>query len=214
MEGRKTSRSEPARESGAGSAVYELFIFALTIFSLLVLVAYWLPPVSAVTRQALFRIDILLSLIFLADSFRSLFHAPDKWAYLKWGWLDFLGSVPAVLPLRFARLARLLRAWRVVRTRRPRQVLREFERDRAQGVLLVTIFMAVMVLTMASILVLEPFLQLQVTPILPAFRRHLSGERPILGAVPLPFLTIMSLLVACSSPPSSCYESAFGIQYG
>ena len=155
MEGRKTSRSEPARESGASSAVYELFIFALTIFSLLVLVAYWLPPVSAVTRQALFRIDILLSLIFLVDSFRSLFRAPDKWAYLKWGWLDFLGSVPAVIPLRFARLARLLRAWRVVRTRRPRQVLREFERDRAQGVLLVTIFMAVMVLTMASILVLE-----------------------------------------------------------
>ena len=137
------------------SAVYELFIFALTIYSLLVLVAYGLPFISEATRQALFRSDILLSVIFLADSFRSLFRAPDKWAYLKWGWLDFLGSVPAVLPLRFARLARFIRAYRVVRTRHPRQVLREFERERAEGVLLVTIFVSVMLISTTSILVLE-----------------------------------------------------------
>jgi voltage-gated potassium channel len=138
-----------------GNAVYELFISALTVFSLLVVVAYWLLPVSAATRQALFRSDILLSVIFLADSFRSLLRAPDKWAYLKWGWLDFLGSVPAVLPLRFARLARFIRSWRVIRARHPRQVLREFERQRAEGVLLVTIFLAVMLITTAGILVLE-----------------------------------------------------------
>jgi len=138
-----------------GNAVYEMFIFALTVFSLLVLVIYWLFPISVATRQALFRIDILLSLIFLADSFRSLFRAPDKWAYLKWGWLDFLGSIPAVLPLRFVRLPRLVRAWRVVRTRNPRQVLREFEANRAEGVLLVTIFTVVMLIATASILVLE-----------------------------------------------------------
>lgn len=142
-------------QMSVGNAVYELFIFALTVFSLLVLVAYWLLPVSAATRQALFRSDILLSLIFLADSFRSLFRAPDKWAYLKWGWLDFLGSVPAVLPLRVARLARFIRSWRVIRARHPRQVLREFERQRAEGVLLVTIFLAVMLITTAGILVLE-----------------------------------------------------------
>lgn len=138
-----------------GNAVYELFIFALTIYALLVVVAYWLLPVSAATRQALFRSDILLSVIFLADSFRSLLRAPDKGAYLKWGWLDFLGSVPAVFPLRFARLARFIRAWRVIRTRHPRQVLREFERQRAEGVLLVTIFVSVMLVSVTSILVLE-----------------------------------------------------------
>lgn len=137
------------------NAVYELFIFALTIYSLLVLVGYGLPFISEATRQALFRSDIMLSVIFLADSFRSLFRAPDKWAYLKWGWLDFLGSVPAVLPLRFARLARFLRAWRVIRTRHPRQVLQEFERQRADGVLLVTIFVSMMLISTTSILVLE-----------------------------------------------------------
>jgi voltage-gated potassium channel len=138
-----------------GNAVYELFIFALTIYSLLLLVVYWLLPISQATKQALFRSDILLSVIFLADSFRSLFRAPDKWAYLKWGWLDFVGSVPGVVQLRLARLARFIRAWRVIRTRHPRQVLQDFERQRAEGVLLVTVFVSVMLISVTSILVLE-----------------------------------------------------------
>ncbi len=144
-------------ESGqmtVGSAVYEIFISALTVYSLLLLVAYALP-VSQATKQALFRSDIVLSIIFLADSLRSLLSAPDKLAYLKWGWLDFLGSVPTVQPLRLARLARFLRALRVLRTRHPRQVLQEFEQQRAEGVLLVTIFVSVMLLSTTSILVLE-----------------------------------------------------------
>jgi len=152
---RRSTEATIPDQMSVSNAVYETFISALTLFSLLVLAGYWLLPISEATREALFRVDILLSLIFLVDSFRSLFRAPDKWGYLKWGWLDFLGSTPAVLPLRFARLARLIRAWRVLRTRHLRQVLREFEKDRAQGVLLITIFVILMVLTTASILVLE-----------------------------------------------------------
>jgi voltage-gated potassium channel len=155
MRQREGVQTTASGQMTVGKAVYELFIFALTTYSLLVLIAYWLLPVSEATRQALFRSDILLSIIFLADSFRSLFRAPDRWAYLKWGWLDFLGSVPAVLPLRFARLVRFIRAWRVIRTRHPRQVLREFEQQRAEGVLLVTIFVSVMLISITSILVLE-----------------------------------------------------------
>ena len=43
----------------------------------------------------------------------------------------------------------------MLRTRRPRQVLREFEQQRAEGVLLVTIFVSVMLISVTSILVLE-----------------------------------------------------------
>ena len=81
-----------------------------------------------------------------ADSVRSLVRAPDKRAYRRWGWLDFLGSVPSVLPLRLARQARLPRTWPVVRTMPLLQIVRDHERNRAQGVLLVIIFVIVMVL--------------------------------------------------------------------
>jgi voltage-gated potassium channel len=148
-------RTEGAEKPDAQSAVYELFIFALTIFSLVTLVAYFFLPLSEATREAIFRSDFVVSLVFLADFLRSLVRAPDKADYLKWGWLDFLGSIPAVLPLHLLRLARLARAWRTVRTRNPRQVLGEFQGDRAQGAFLITVLVALIVLTISGVLVLE-----------------------------------------------------------
>ena len=135
--------------------MYELFIFALTILSLFVMAGYFLLPDDDPTRSALYHIDILLSLVFLTDSVHLLVRAPDKKAYLRWGWLDFLGSVPSFVALRAFRVARLVRAWRVVRTRNPRQVLREFEGNRAEGTLLTTFFIAIMVLSIGSLLVLH-----------------------------------------------------------
>ena len=136
-------------------AVYELFVFSLAILSVVVLVMYYLLPVTSSTGQALLGIDFLLSVIFLYDSFRSLFRAPNKWAYVKWGWLDFVGSIPLVIPLHLARVARLVRAWRVAHARSPKEVVEEFEADRPMGVFLVAVFLAVVALTSSSLLVLE-----------------------------------------------------------
>lgn len=137
------------------NAVYELFIFSMAILSVVDLVMYYLLPVTSSTRQALLGIDFMLSIIFLYDSFRSLFRAPDKWAYMKWGWIDFLGSIPLVVPLHMLRVARLVRAWRVVRTRSPKQVLKEFEADRPMGFSLIALFFAVVTLASSSLVVLD-----------------------------------------------------------
>lgn len=144
-----------SRVRDGDNGVYELFIVALTIFSLAVVVAHYLLPLTAATTQALLWIDLPISLIFLADSFRSLRRAADKRAYLKWGWLDFLGSVPLVLPLRITRLARVARAVRTLRLRRLRQVGDDLEQDRAGSAALITVFLAIVVLTTATVAVLE-----------------------------------------------------------
>jgi hypothetical protein len=73
------------------------------------MVGYYLLPDDDPTRSALYGIDILFSLVFLADSVYLLVRAPDKKAYLRWGWLDFLGSVPFFVALRVCRVARLAR---------------------------------------------------------------------------------------------------------
>lgn len=139
----------------ASNGIYHLFIVALTVFSLAMVAAYYLLPLTGATKQALLWIDIPISLIFLADAFRSLRRASDKWAYLKWGWLDFLGSIPLVLPLRIARLARLGRAWRTLRLRRLSQVGEDLDRNRAESAALITVFLALVVLTTATVAVLE-----------------------------------------------------------
>ena len=94
--------------------------------------AYFLLSLTEATRQALLWIDLPISLIFLADSFRSLRRAPDRRAYLKWGWLDFLGSIPLILPLRLARLRRMVQAWRTLHTQGLSQMGDDLDQNRAR----------------------------------------------------------------------------------
>jgi voltage-gated potassium channel len=142
------------RESGR-DGIYDLFIVALTLFSLLVVAVYYLFSLSEATLQTLLWIDIPISLIFLLDSIRSLRRAPHKRAYLKWGWLDFLGSIPLILPLRIARLARLIRAVRTLRQRRLTDVGQDLDQNRAHGAALLTVLSAIIVVTVSTVAVLE-----------------------------------------------------------
>jgi voltage-gated potassium channel len=139
----------------ATNPVYQLFIVALTVFSLVTVAAYYLLPLTAATRQALFWIDLPIGLIFLADAFGCLRRAPDKISYLKWGWLDFVGAIPLLLPLRIARLARLIRVLRDLRLQRLSQVGEDLDQNRAESAALITVFLVIVVLTTATIAVLE-----------------------------------------------------------
>jgi voltage-gated potassium channel len=118
-------------------------------------VVYFLFPLTEATKQALLWIDLPISLIFLADSFRCLRRAPSKAGYLKWGWLDFLGSVPLLLPLRLARLRRLASAWRTLQVRRLSQVGADLDENRAQSAALIMVLLAIVVLTSSTVAVLE-----------------------------------------------------------
>jgi voltage-gated potassium channel len=151
------SQGEPVKsaQDQRRDSIYQLFIVALTLFSLLIAAAYYLLPLTRVTKQALLWIDVPISIIFLVDSIVSLRRAPDRLAYLKWGWLDFLGSVPLVLPLRIARLARLIRAWRILHLRRLHQVGEDLDQNRAESAALITVLLAIVVLTTATVAVLE-----------------------------------------------------------
>lgn len=63
---RSQLETQPSSQTTA-SAVYELLIFTLTILSLVVIAGYFLLPEDDPTRVALYNIDILLSVVFLAD---------------------------------------------------------------------------------------------------------------------------------------------------
>ncbi|MEO7099333.1 MAG: ion transporter [Luteolibacter sp.] len=68
------------------------------------------------TQELLRRIDIAVCFVFLADFFVRLRHAPSKRAFLKWGWIDFLTSVPMFNMLgstgKAVKIFRILRALR------------------------------------------------------------------------------------------------------
>jgi voltage-gated potassium channel len=65
-----------------------------------------------------------------------------------------LGSIPLVLPLRLARLPRLLQAWSVIRKRSWRQLGEDLDQNRARSAALLLTLLIIIVLPTATVAVL------------------------------------------------------------
>jgi voltage-gated potassium channel len=148
-------------ESIRSSNVYQIFILVLTILSLGIMVLLLLPLDAAVHQLLLFY-DNAICVIFLVDFFISLRQAPVKRAYFigERGWLDLIGSIPALgvfsftALFRLARLSRLARVSRILRRQNEKQLVEDVIRNRGQYAAAVTLLLAFIVLILSSIFVL------------------------------------------------------------
>ena len=153
-------RSGQKRRLGNG---YELFILVLTLLSLAVMVLLVLPLPKA-THQLLTVYDNFICFIFLFDFALRLHRATSARQYFirERGWLDLLGSIPALGLgvfkyaglFRLARLSRLSRIRRNLRGQRRQELINDFLTHRGQYAGLITVLAAFIVLVVASILVL------------------------------------------------------------
>jgi len=144
------------------SNAYELFILVLTLLSLGIMVVL-VVPVSDATRQLLTVYDNAICVVFLIDFFGNLSRAPTKREYFigRRGWLDLLGSVPALgffkytALLRLARLSRLARITRLLRGQKKRELIDDVVTHRGQYAAFVSVTAATIVLVVCSVLVLQ-----------------------------------------------------------
>lgn len=97
-----------------------LLLCAYVLICLAITTSMELDP-SVVTT--LDQIDTLICLVFMADFFFKLYSAENKIAYLKWGWIDFVFSIPTVGLLRLGRFARVVRILRLLRGVRSCRIL-------------------------------------------------------------------------------------------
>jgi voltage-gated potassium channel len=147
----------PTKAQRHSNIGYEVFILVITLYSLCVTLTILFFPTSPATDQMLLWLDGLVCIVFLADFFGRLWRAPDKRRYFfrEYGWLDLLGSIPAFPALRLARLARFYRNLRFLRKADRAALRREYLRDRAQNTALGTIVVAFIVMSLASVTVLQ-----------------------------------------------------------
>ena len=145
---------------------YELFIGFLTILALVdvgLVVLVHSPQVNDILTGT----DTLLCLIFLADTARSWWNAPNRFAYMLGehpgrsipsGLADLLGSVPAVLPLRILRLERLRRVAGDLRGREPDEILEDILERRASVAAYLVAIASILVMVIGSSLMafIEP----------------------------------------------------------
>jgi voltage-gated potassium channel len=151
MKGMKRPDSSSSRHAG-----YEFFILVLALLSLIPFALYfWLPQMAPATRSAILLLDGVISVIFMADFFRSLARAKDRAVFLKWGWLDFLGSLPTLPLLRIFRLARVVRIVAQWRRRGRRALLQDYLGRRAESTFWTTSLVTVILVVVSSYLILR-----------------------------------------------------------
>jgi voltage-gated potassium channel len=160
--GRERGHAGLTPAAAAHGNAYNIFILVLTVASL-VLMVLLLLPLSPATLDLLRAYDNAICVVFLVDFGLSLKQAPSKRGYVvgERGWLDLLGSIPA-LPgleavglLRLARLSRLVRIARRLGRQNRRELVADVVRNRAQYAAVVTVLAAFLVLTSASVVVLN-----------------------------------------------------------
>ena len=136
---------------------YQLFMLVLSVWALVALAAQTSSRLSPEAVEILKVADTALCLVFLLDFANSFYQASDRWRYFRtWGWIDLLSSIPAVDALRIGRVARLVRVLRVLRAvRSTRAIVRYVVERRKQSVALAAALLTLVMLTFASIAILQ-----------------------------------------------------------
>jgi voltage-gated potassium channel len=149
------------------SNAYNIFILVLTVLSLAVMVVMLMPSISEETMQLLSVYDNVICVIFLIDFFLNLRGAGKKSDYFikERGWLDLLGSIPSLGLFtslgkfsglfRLARLSRLARIMRLLRGENKKALVKDILENRSRYATFLTLLLTIIVLTVASVLVLQ-----------------------------------------------------------
>lgn len=141
---------------------YDIFILVITLLSLGIMLAMLLP-FDEETHVVLGFYDNLICFIFLADFAYNLTgsHPRSEYFIRQRGWLDLIGSIPSfgflrvTVILRLARLSRLARISRLLKGQGQKELISDVIHDRGRYALFLTVLMAILVLTISSVLVLQ-----------------------------------------------------------
>ena len=128
----------------------------LSIYVLLALVVQTIFDLPADVEALLEQLDFVICLVFLTDFFVRLWRAPSKPAFLKWGWIDFVSSIPMLDALRIGRVVRVVRLFRILRAFRSTKDLLRFVLLQRQGTSIVAVASVAFVLVIfAAITILQ-----------------------------------------------------------
>lgn len=138
-----------------GNTGYELFVGALSVLSLVNIVLTSVLRDDA-TRQVVYVLDGLLSIVFLLDFLVRLHRAPSRADYFlrQFGWADLAASLPFP-QVKVLRIFRIVRVARLLRRYGAGNIGRSLVKDRAGSALLSLLFVGVLVLEFGSLAMLH-----------------------------------------------------------
>lgn len=132
--------------------LWQIFMLILCVYVLLALFVDTFFELDPGTSELLIQIDNAICFIFLADFFYTLYRAESKKQYLKWGWIDFVSSIPFLTFLRWGRAVRMVRLFRLMRgARSVKHLMHYLFRERAKSTLLTAFAASVLIMVFSAI---------------------------------------------------------------
>lgn len=113
---------------------FQLVVLVLSFYVIGALLADLFLTLPDEVSRLLSYMDWVVCGFFFVDFCLRLRAAPDKWRYMRWGWLDLLACIPPG-PFQGARLFRVVQMLRVIRALKSLHMIwRVLFRNRAEGV--------------------------------------------------------------------------------
>lgn len=113
---------------------FQFFILILSIYVLVALFVESLFELTPDVKEILRFADHLICFVFLFDFFVRFSKAPSKKQFMKWGWIDFISSIPMLDIFRYGRIVRVVRVLRILRAFRSTKVILYYLfRNKTQG---------------------------------------------------------------------------------
>jgi voltage-gated potassium channel len=139
------------------SGPYLLFTLALSLFALGILAVDALFQLDPRTHEIIAWLDNGVCLLFFLDFLVTFWRAEKKAEYFfRWGWIDLLSSIPMVDELRWGRLARVLRIFRLLRGLRSAKLLSELVvLRRHESALLSAALISILLVVFSAIAILQ-----------------------------------------------------------
>jgi voltage-gated potassium channel len=137
-------------------SMWQVIMFFLCVYVLLALFVDTVFTLPHETSVLLNRIDTLICFIFIGDFIYQLVTANKKLAYLKYGWIDLISSIPYIHILRWGRFARIIRILRVLRGVRSVKLIFHFLfKNKSQGTFASVALFSLVMMIFSSIAILN-----------------------------------------------------------
>ena len=134
----------------------QVLMLVLSIYVLIALFADTAFHFPVLISALLRTLDTIICFVFLGDFFHHLYRAENRLAFLKWGWVDFISSIPLLTWFRWGRVVPMIRVIRVLRGARSlKHILHILFKNEARGIFGTVALVTALLLIFASIAILN-----------------------------------------------------------
>jgi voltage-gated potassium channel len=136
--------------------LFNILILILSIYVLISLIISVIFKLSNELNILLGYIDNFICFIFLIDFWIRFKNADNKLAFMKWGWIDLIASIPFLDYARAGRVIRLVRLIRVFRALKSTKLIYEhIVQNKKQSVLTSVALISILMIIFSSIAILQ-----------------------------------------------------------